>query len=328
MGTALEQVMEEQNRTNKLANEIMDRTVPISKQSMHKTSLLDNSLFSKELAPHYMELAQKLASSSLVPKSFQGKPQDLFICWEMAHQIGLSLAQGMQSIAIINGRACMWGDDMLALCMAHKDFEDIQEHRLLTDDGKIYGYGCTIKRKGRSDTYNEFTYDMAKQAGLLGKQGTWTQYPERMLKLRARGFSLRDSFTDALRGIKSREEVEDYIDADYKVSDNNMVQLPTRTEQLKNDFLTKTGNVENETMDVQDSNQKTGKETEESLQSGELASVGEEEIGLCAQIERLLHEKSITDERLNKAMVYYEVESIADLTEVQAKDFIAQLIKI
>jgi hypothetical protein len=50
----------------------------------------------------------------------------------------------------------------------------------------------------------------AKKAGLWGKQGPWTQYPRRMLQMRARGFALRDAFPDVLRGLVTAEEAADY----------------------------------------------------------------------------------------------------------------------
>ena len=50
---------------------------------------------------------------------------------------------------------------------------------------------------------------MAKKASLWTKPGPWQQYPDRMLQMRARGFALRDTFADVLRGLISREEAED-----------------------------------------------------------------------------------------------------------------------
>jgi hypothetical protein len=50
----------------------------------------------------------------------------------------------------------------------------------------------------------------AKKAGLWGKGGPWTQYPRRMLQMRARGFALRDAFPDVLRGLVTAEEAADY----------------------------------------------------------------------------------------------------------------------
>ena len=49
----------------------------------------------------------------------------------------------------------------------------------------------------------------AKTAGLIGKQGPWTQYPKRMRQMRARAFALRDVFPDVLRGMPVAEELQD-----------------------------------------------------------------------------------------------------------------------
>ncbi len=50
----------------------------------------------------------------------------------------------------------------------------------------------------------------AKKAGLWGKAGPWSQYPKRMLQMRARSFALRDKFADALSGLIMAEEAQDY----------------------------------------------------------------------------------------------------------------------
>ena len=304
-------------------------------------SRLDDSLFSKDLAPHYMQLATKLSSSALVPKSFQGKPQDLFIAWEMGYQVGLSPAQAMQCIAVINGKPAMWGDEMLALCMVHPDFDDISEVPTFSNDGgTIIGYVCTVKRKGRTPTINPFTLDMAKKAGLLGKQGPWTTATERMLKLRARGYSLRDAFPDALKGIKSREEIEDYVDAEYKIIEGS------RTEFLKNEILIKENNVETnveainldsrETFIVSEleANQSSNDSTMDQNRKEEKVSSTNDSPVLAIQPEQaelifaLIDATGFSEDRLKKALEYYEVDTVGKLNSESAEHFIAQLNKL
>lgn len=318
--------------TNELSLPQNDKELMVLKEK----SRLDDSLFSKELAPHYMQLSAKLASSELVPKSFRGKPQDLFICWAMGYQVGLTPEQSMQCIAVINGKPAMWGDDMLALCMAHKEFDDIIEDAIINSEGSVIGYNCTVKRKGKAPKSNSFTLDMAKKAGLLSKGGVWTQYPERMLKLRARGFTLRDAFPDALKGIKPREEVEDYIDVEYKVVDGS------RTEFLKKDFITKREeNVEltHQSADMVSSQNDLSYREETVKPEGyeSLDSPGNKEnqssiSNFITQeqadnIHMLIDEKGFSKERLDKAMEYYEIKSITELTVESAQHFIAQLNK-
>ncbi len=298
--------------------------------SIRPMSRLDDSLFSKDLSPHYMQLAGKLASSELVPKCFRGKPQDLYIAWAMGYQIGISPEQAMQCIAVINGKPAMWGDDMLALCMAHPDFEDIVEEPILgefQDRGVTIGYRCTVKRRAMEPKVNVFTLDMAKRAGLLGKPGPWTQYPERMLKLRARGFTLRDAFPDALKGIKPREEVEDYIDAEYTPSER---QATSRTEALKQDFQSKLRSLKDEVSQGQVASEVHSLATEEAEGGdipGEVVSDGEEAPSLHSEVKRLIAEKGFTEERIAKAFEYYDVLHIDELSDESAQDFITKLLK-
>jgi hypothetical protein len=304
-----------------------------------KPSRLDDSLFSKELAPHYMQLASQLAKSLMVPKAYQGKPQDLFVAMAMGYQIGLSVEQAIQAIAVINGKPCLWGDDMLGLCMAHPEFEDIEETPIQNKDGTITGYVCTISRKGQSPKMNSFTLDMAKKAGLLSKQGPWTQYPERMLKLRARGFSLRDAFPDALKGIKSREEVEDYLDVEYKTVSDKV----SRTEFLKEDIRSRKENHaainhQAEGVAVPEAIESSHTEAEsDDVTSGVALSSGLpgtfEAQDLCSEAQReelfrLIEVKGFTSERVAKALQYYEVSGIHEMTQEIAADFIEQLEKL
>lgn len=291
-----------------------------------KNSRLEDSLFSKDLAPHYMKLAGQLAASEIVPKCYRNKPSDLFLCWAKGYQLGISPEQAMDCISVINGKAVMWGDEMLALCMSHPDFQDIIEEHILDKDAQVIGYTCTIKRKGRTPTVSVFTLQMAKKAGLLAKGGVWNQYPERMLKLRARGFALRDAFPDALKGIKSREEVEDYIEADFKVIDDKNL---SRTEILKKDFMNKKG-IMNEDNGFTE-NVATEEDSEESLKSAQpqgMGEVGTEKAEVHSEIKRLIAEKVLTEERVQKALKYYEVDSIESLSVESGIDFINQLVKL
>ncbi len=312
---------------------------------MQKPTRLDDSLFSKELAPHYMQLASQLSKSTMVPKSYQGKPQDLFVAMAMGYQIGLSVEQAIQAIAVINGKPCLYGDDMLALCLKHPDFVDIIEEPIV-QAGQLFGYSCTVKRKNMTDHTTQFTLEMAKKAGLLSKPGPWTQYPDRMLQLRARSFALRDKFPDALKGIKSREETEDYVDVEVKVIDDKI----SRVEMLKKDLLTRRSNTDetdtaitNEVLPEQN-NQATTETMRESF-TERMVDTGKPENTPATQddsesrsipstakqlatISRLLDSKGFSDERINKALAYYEVSAISDLTTDLADHFIEQLDKI
>ena len=151
-----------------------------------------------------MKFADYLADSSIVPKDFQGKPGNVLVAIQWGMELGLKPLQAMQNIAVINGRPSLWGDAVLALVLASPVCEYIEEWE---EGGTAY---CKVKRRGKPEDIQRFGDAEAKQAGLLGKQGPWTQYPQRMKKMRARSFAIRDNFADVLKGIPIAEEVGDY----------------------------------------------------------------------------------------------------------------------
>lgn len=154
------------------------------------------------------QLATMIANSQLAPKDFRGKPDDTLVAMMMGNELGLNAMQSIQNIAVINGRPSIWGDSMLALVQNHSAFVAIKE----TFDDSTMTATCQVKRKG--GYWHEVTFSQAdaQQANLWGKQGAWTQYPKRMLKLRARGYALRDQFADALAGLISAEEAQDILE--------------------------------------------------------------------------------------------------------------------
>ncbi len=142
-------------------------------------------------------------NSGLAPKGFNS-PEAVMVAVQHGLELGLAPMQSLQSIAIINGKPCIYGDAALALCTAHPAFLDIEE----TTEGNTAT--CVVKRRDRSAVVRTFSEADAKKAGLWGKSGPWQQYPARMLQMRARSWALRDAFPDALRGLGVREEVSDY----------------------------------------------------------------------------------------------------------------------
>lgn len=152
-------------------------------------------------------VAELLSKSELVPKQFAGKPMDILIAGAMGARLGLDLFSSLAGIAVVNGRATLWGDALLAVCQQHPQFEDY--HQEITGEGEQMAASVTVKRKGRSPHTEVFSVADAKRAGLWGKQGPWTQHPKRMMALRARAFALRTVFADALAGFHAKEELDD-----------------------------------------------------------------------------------------------------------------------
>jgi hypothetical protein len=176
-----------------------------------------------------MAFSEMLAKSSMVPRAYQGKAEDVLVAMQWGREIGLAPLQALQNIAVINGKPSVYGDAAMALVQASPVCEDIEE--------TIEGEGtpnpvavCIAKRKGRKPVVARFSLEDAKRAGLWGKPGPWQAYPKRMMQMRARGFALRDAFPDILKGLITVEEAQDYPDRDRPA---NVVNLPRSRNPLE-----------------------------------------------------------------------------------------------
>lgn len=153
-------------------------------------------------------LAKALSSAGdMVPKHYQGQPEMTMAAIIRGMEVGLNPMQALSSIAVINGRASLWGDAMPALVQRAGHHIDV--------DYEGQGDGLTaVATLTRGDTgrkvVRRFGLADAKRAGLLNKQGPWTQYPQRMISHRARAWAIRDGAADALMGMQVAEETSDY----------------------------------------------------------------------------------------------------------------------
>jgi hypothetical protein len=169
-----------------------------------------------------MELATVIASSTLVPKSYFNRPGDVFVAAKFGQALGLSVLQSVVAIAVINGRPGIYGDDMLAVVQSHPAYEGHKEY--WEGEGDNLTAVFQIKRRGQDIHEARYSVTDAKTAHLWDERkqittrdgstmlnpAPWHTNPKRMLQMRARGFGLRDKFADALRGMKSVEELRDY----------------------------------------------------------------------------------------------------------------------
>ena len=176
-------------------------------QPTESTALVAATRPQFDLSPQTFEqaltFAGYLADSDLVPKDFKGKPGNCLIAMQWGSELGLKPLQALQNLAIINGRPSLWGDAVIALVRSSPACEYVLETQ--TDNAAT----CKVKRRGEPEQERTFTMADATAAGLKGKQGPWTQYPKRMMQMRARAFALRDVFPDVLRGLPVAEEVMD-----------------------------------------------------------------------------------------------------------------------
>ena len=162
--------------------------------------------FVPETSTQVIALAAVLAKSGdMIPKQFQGNPNTIAAAIMRGMEIGLKPMQALASIAVINGRASLWGDAMPALMQraghhVDVDYEGAGENLVAVATLTRGDTGKQIVRR--------FGHQDAKRAGLLGKQGPWMQYPQRMMAMRARSWAIRDGAADALRSAAQFQKPE------------------------------------------------------------------------------------------------------------------------
>lgn len=149
-------------------------------------------------------LAAGIAKSGLAPAGMK-TPEAITVAIMHGLEIGLPPMQAIQRIAVVNGRPTLWGDAVPALLLS-RGFK-LSEH--WSGEGMERQAVCVITRPDGDKIERRFSMADAKKAGLLGKQGPWVQYTDRMLQMRARGFAARDGAADVLSGLYLREEMED-----------------------------------------------------------------------------------------------------------------------
>lgn len=161
------------------------------------TSLDDAYRLSKALA----------ASGDMVPKHFQEKPDAIMAAILRGLEIGLKPMQALSNIAVINGRASLWGDAIPALMARAGHQIDVEVDG---EGDKMLATATLIRGDTGQRIVRSFGADDAKAAGLWGKAGPWQQYKARMLSMRARSLACRDGAADALMGLQIAEEVQEY----------------------------------------------------------------------------------------------------------------------
>jgi hypothetical protein len=170
------------------------------------------------LAPQSLDEAFRLAQAlsmagEMVPADYRNRPEAALAAIVRGAELGLSPMQSLSSIAVIGGRAALFGDALLALVMRHGHHVDVE----LVGEGDDRKAVATLTRSSGRKVIRSFSVADAKQAKLWGKLSRdgkptpWVLYPDRMLSARARAFAIRDGAPDCLMGLAIGEEMQDAV---------------------------------------------------------------------------------------------------------------------
>ena len=154
--------------------------------------------------------AKLLASSTLVPKDFQGNMSNCAIALNIAKRLGADPFMVIQNIDIIHGRPAFRATFLIAMVNASGRFTPLQFS--MTGDGATRGCFAHCKAKDTGEVIEgpEITMSMAKAEGWSTKSGSkWVTLPELMLRYRAAAFFARIYAPDITLGMHTSEERQD-----------------------------------------------------------------------------------------------------------------------
>lgn len=164
-------------------------------------------------------------------------PQKLTIIFMKGMELGLPPMAAMESVGIINGKACLYGDGIPSLLWS-RGFKIKETYRQEGNDLNTCVAHCKITRPEGDEYEFEYSAQDAKDNGLWDtrekdnkgnpNKAPWFRYKRRMLRMRARGWLARDCASDVLKGIPIYEEQADIelSQGDYREVKQPVLAVP------------------------------------------------------------------------------------------------------
>lgn len=153
-------------------------------------------------------VASMLSKSTIVPQSYQGKPEDCFIAVEMATRMNTSPLFIMQNLYVVKGKPSWAGQACMAMITACGKFKNVKH--VYTGTRGTENRGCYVTAQRISDGEilqgTEVTVKMAKDEGWYGSNSKWRNMTEQMLGYRAASFFARMFCPEAMMGLHTAEE--------------------------------------------------------------------------------------------------------------------------
>lgn len=154
--------------------------------------------------------AKAMASSSLVPKDYQGNIPNCIIAIELAGRIGASPLLVAQNLHVIQGRPSWSATFLIAALNSSGKFSPLRFE--MTGTGKDLACHAWALDKATGDRLEgpTVTMAMANEEGWSTKGGSkWKTMPELMIRYRAAAFFSRLYAPEITMGMHTVEEVED-----------------------------------------------------------------------------------------------------------------------
>lgn len=173
------------------------------------------------------QMAKAFASSTIVPKEYQGNFANGLVAIEMAVRMQTSPLMVMQGLDVIQGRPSWRSQFLIGMVNSSGKYDiELQFEETKDKSGKPFGCYCWTTRNGRKVTGPEVTMDMAKDEKWLEKNGSkWKTMPQIMLRYRAASFFVSMNCPELKFGLYTKEEIIDIGPEDYVTVENMAEQV-------------------------------------------------------------------------------------------------------
>lgn len=198
-----------ENETNK------EETSLVVAPEVKDTSL---SMWNDRETLNYMfKFATELSKSELVPQSYQNKPANVMIAWDMGNRMNVSPLWVMQNSCIVRGKFGWSGQACKALIDGCGKFSRSRFVEVGEKGKDTWGYYLEAVEKGTGEIVKgtAVTMQLAKEEGWLSNS-KWKSMSEQMLKYRCASFFARTECPNVLGGYQTAEELEDVDMAGYQ----------------------------------------------------------------------------------------------------------------
>ena len=152
------------------------------------------------------QAAEMLASSSMVPVTYQNNPGSCFIALNTALRLRMDPLMIMQNLYVVQNRPSWSGQFAIALVNICPKFSATWFEYRNEEDFQKGVRMCAQLKTGQNVYGTWITPEMVKAEG-WGKK--WQTMPEQMYKYRAAAFFARTNCPDALLGLSVEGEAED-----------------------------------------------------------------------------------------------------------------------
>lgn len=193
-----------------------------------------------------MQMAKALASSTIVPQTFQKNEANCLIAIEQAQRLRVSPMMVMQNLHVIQGRPSWSSKFLIAAINNSGKFDmELQFEETQDKDGKPFSCTAWTTKNGRKVNGMTVDMDMAKEEGWLSKNGSkWKTMPQLMLRYRAASFFSSLNCPELTMGLYTREEMQDDDFKEYPI-ENMQEQVQQEIAENANSQVFKEPNEQN-----------------------------------------------------------------------------------